>query len=318
MEIGSSRQAQVPRGSVAAERAVGELLLRLRRARSRPGVDHAALLGDADRAVFKDAMDKRKQVLESAIGISVAQFGLYRFAIRSAPRPIRVVFGFGCVSATMQYTRHRASSVTHDLLTSILNLPEESSLGNEARIILANLEGPEGPFYTSVVDESLRKQIYERALSQPLPADSSDVHPQLSLQPRLLSDMGSTPKTPASKSESTSDAPMTTPGATERTIVYTGRRDWRNAEENIDQYPALPLDENTDNLEVIPFGATPYDFAAAARGQTQEHSSSDGVRDASDGQDSAESFITPAQRRAAERAQRRHGARATRMSQAGE
>jgi hypothetical protein len=61
----------------------------------------------------------------------------------------------------------------------------QSATGNEARIILADLEGPDGPFYSAVVNPTVRRRVYELGLSNN--AGLLDVHPQLALQPRLLS-----------------------------------------------------------------------------------------------------------------------------------
>lgn len=297
-----------------AERAVGELLLRLRRARSRPGADQQALLGDAERAVFKLAMEKRQKVLEGTLGIAIAQVALYRVAIRSAPRPFRAIYGLGCFSATTQYTRQRASSVTRDMLESILNLPEESSLGNEARIILADLEGPEGPFYSSTVEESIRKTIYERALAQPRAADAGDRHPQLSLQPRLLEDMGSAPSSPAGKPVGEKAAVSVRLPAENRTVVKTGTRRATEAQDELDPiHPLPPLESHDDDIDKVHQGATPYDFAAAARAAASSQDVSRGGG-AEGNTDTTESFLTPSQQRAAERARRREAARTARMS----
>lgn len=309
------RRAGQDDGAVA-ERAVGELLLRLRRARSRPGVDHSAVLGDAERAVFKKAMEKRQKVLEGALGIAVAQMAVYSAAIRTAPRPFRALYGLGCLSATTQFTRHRASTVTRDMLSSILNLPEESSLGNEARIILADLEGPDGPIYSTTVDESVRKAIYERALAQPRSADAGDRHPQLFLQPRLLVNMGSVPASSATKPAGDRTAAVAPPPPENRTVVNTGRKAAREAQEELDPYPPLPpLESDDDGADVFPHGVAPYDFAAAARAATGV---ADVPGDSSEDRntDSTESLLTPAQRRAAERQRRRESARITRRSHA--
>lgn len=297
-----------------AERAVGELLLRLRRARSRPGANQQVLLGDAERAVFKLAMEKRQKVLEGALGIAIAQVALYRIAIRSAPRPFRAIYGFGCLSATTQYTRHRASSVTRDMLTSILNLPEESSLGNEARIILADLEGPEGPFYSSTVEESMRRTIYERAMAQPRAADKGDRHPQHSLKPRLLEDMGTEPLSRAVKPTGDTAVASAQLPVDNRIVVKTRPHRAGEVQDELDSIDLLPPLE-TDGGDIVEShqDATPYDFAAAARAAA---SSPDLSRAAGDERntDSTESLLTPSQQRAAERARRREAARVARLS----
>jgi hypothetical protein len=313
--MGDAATIATDAGKVVAERAIGELLLRLRRARSQSGVDHKSLLGEADRAVFKIAMEKRKQVLESALSLALAQFAIYRFALKSAPRPLRLAFGLGSVATTTQYTTHRASQVTADMLKSVLNLPGDSLLGNEARVILAGLEGPDGPYYASVVDESLRRQIYERALTQPRAADGSDVHPQLLLQPRLLRDMGTSP---AAKSERP-DAVLVRTAPSTRTVVNTRQKTAESSEDALEALPGFSFSSDEDSEPIAPvvfdaspddLAAAPYDFAAAARNNSQG--------DANDTGDKHESRdLSPAERRAAERAARREQARAARMQAAG-
>lgn len=299
-----------------AERAVGELLHRLRRARSLPGADQQALLGDTERAVFKLAMEKRQKVLEGSLGVAIAQMALYRFAIRSTPRPIRAIYGLGCLSATTEYSRRRASTVTRDMLTSILNLPEESSLGNEARIILADLEGPEGPLYTSTVEESIRKSIYERALAQPRAADEGDRHPQLSLQPRLLENMGSATSSPAVKPVRDGAATGTRlpAPADNRTVVKMKTRRATEVQDELDPGHLPPtLESDMDEPDDFPDRASPYDFAAAARAAAYSPDISGGAGEEGN-RGSTDGFLTPSQQRAVERARRREAARVARMS----
>jgi hypothetical protein len=303
-------QSEATPSKAVVEPAVAELLVRLRRARSRPGIDHHSLLGDADRRVFALAMDKRKQVLEGALGLVLGQWALYRVAFKQTPRPVRVAFGLGAAGVTMQYATRRATQVTHDMFVSILNLPEDSSLGNEARIVLAGLEGPDGPFYASAVAEDLRKRVYERALTQVRAADAEDVHPQLALQPRLMRGIGAAPS--AAEDSTPSLANGGSPGLQRppRTVVNTGRGP-ADEDEGIDPFPALLPEGEPDDLP-LHGGAdrTPYDFAAATRrGQGDDadarhpldHQDDDG------GSDRAETG--PGERRAAERALRRRRAK---------
>lgn len=311
--------------SAVVEPACSELLLRLRRARSRPGADQAAILGDADRAVFALSVEKRRNILEGSLGIVLAQWAFYRFGFRAAPRPVRLVYGAGACLFTMQYATHRAKKVTNEMFGSIVNLPEDSSLGNEARIILADLEGPDGPYYTASVDEELRKRIFDRTTSETRAADADDVHPQRSLRPRLLADMGSEePVRSRGWAPSLTDA-IPKRSQQNQTVVNTGRPSQRKEPEDselvevlqpLPPYPEQGMfsdaaeasaEKPRDLLDIIRVAEQQSDAGNAFRDEFAS-GPDDTLRDESSTEERL-SALPPSQRRAAERAIRRNRAR---------
>lgn len=170
--------------------AFRELLDRLRRARtlsSKP-----AEINDEERKAFEYGVSQRKRVLEHTLFLVFGQWALYRQAVSGLQsRGLRILYGVGSVVSTTAFIRNRASKVSADMFANIVTAGLDSSLGNEARIILAELEGPDGPYFRNTCRERGFEEDLVSVVAQ-IEASGDpqyDLHPQLRLKPRLLSDV---------------------------------------------------------------------------------------------------------------------------------
>lgn len=185
----STRRYDPPESVVGP--AFAELLDRLRRARLSKTPDPQ--LPNEERVLFDYGVAQRRRVLEHAIFLVFGQWIFYRqFIAQSASRAVRLSYAVGSAAASTAFLRHRARKVSLDLFAHIATADSSSALGNEARIVLAELEGPEGPYLRSVIRERGFETAFADALAtvQVPTSDTEqvDVHPQLCLKPRLLTD----------------------------------------------------------------------------------------------------------------------------------
>lgn len=184
----STRHFDPPDNVVAP--AFAELLDRLRRAQhsSAPNPD----LPQEERTLFHHGVAQRRRVLEHTLFLVFGQWVLYRQVVaRYMSRPIRLAYACGAVMSSSAFLRYRATQVTRDLFAHIATAKPTSALANEARIVLAEMEGPEGPYFRSICQSrGFQSQFAETiAAIQAVPPDDHeqvDVHPQFRLTPRLL------------------------------------------------------------------------------------------------------------------------------------
>lgn len=64
------------------------------------------------------------------------------------------MYGASSAIATVMFLKSRAAQVTNDLFTHIATQHADSSLENEARIIIAELEGPNGPYFRKICEKN--------------------------------------------------------------------------------------------------------------------------------------------------------------------
>lgn len=173
--------------------AFAELLNRLHRVRTSGTPPSQELLND-ERVLFNYGVAQRRRVLEHTVGLLFAQYLVYRQAVvkLTSSRPMRILYGTSSVIATTLFLRSRAAQVTNDLFAHIATQPTNSVLANEARIILAELEGPNGPYFQSICDKNnfqLPSDISGDSAQDnaQFAEDGGVVHPQFKLTPRLMS-----------------------------------------------------------------------------------------------------------------------------------
>lgn len=187
-----------PPESVVAP-AFGELLSRMRRARINAGGaassrSEMSMMNEDERKVFAYGIEERKRVVESTLTLVFGQWAVHRFAIRRINmRPVRLLYTAACVVGTVSYVRSRATKVSTEMFAKILSLPTSSPMANEARVILAEMEGPDGEYFRRVCREKgFVEDLYAivAALDAQEGKDIQDqnLHPQLRLRPRLLVD----------------------------------------------------------------------------------------------------------------------------------
>lgn len=172
--------------------AFSELLMRVGRARATAAGN--AALGGEERILFDYGVSQRRRVLEHTLFLVFAQWAVYRqFVSRLSSRFVRTTYGLVAFGSTAAFARYRAALVTQELFAHLITRDTDSALSNEARIILAELEGPHGPYFRSVCEERGFASQYEEAIatkeveaSGSLDHNQGALHPQLRLNPRLL------------------------------------------------------------------------------------------------------------------------------------
>ncbi len=163
--------------------ALAELFVRLRTAQGGPtggALDEG--LSASEREIFNYGKSARKGVIESTCMLIFAQWAIHRGAIRRLNRLARVSYNIACMVGTFAYVQTRARTVSTEMFARIVTLPTDSALANEARVILGELEGPDGPYFTAICSErGFAEDLYFAASE----SGDSSVHPQLRLEPRL-------------------------------------------------------------------------------------------------------------------------------------
>lgn len=176
--------------------AFSELLSRLGRARALKPTD--ATLAQEEKVIFTHGVAKRRRVLEHTVLLIFGQWLTYRQLISklTASRPLRSAYVAASCVSTSVFLRTRATQVSNDLFAHIATQDASNSLANEARIVLAELEGPSGPYFKKICDEKGFQQLLSSDSDAIFPTadDDRDVagqgnanHPQFNLSPRLLS-----------------------------------------------------------------------------------------------------------------------------------
>lgn len=170
--------------------AFRELFERLRRARL--SKSQTAQITVEERKAFEYGVAERQKVLGHSLFLVFAQWAIYRQIIsRLKSRTLRLAYAMGSVISTTTFVQRRAAKVSKDTFAHIATTNTDSALGNEARIILAELEGPEGPYFRQVCRE--HNFVTDFSMFS-LDDEQFDVHPQLRLKPRLISDMPQHPQ----------------------------------------------------------------------------------------------------------------------------
>lgn len=170
--------------------AFSELLNRLRK--TRQAGQKGSEISAEEREVFNFGVQQRKRVLEHTLFLVFGQWAVYRQGIsRLKSRGIRLAYGIGSVVSTGYFVKYRASLVTRDMFSNIVTTSTASPLGNEARIVLAELEGPDGPFFRSTCNqkgfnEDLTEVVNALDSGNEIDPNSDHLHPQFRLRPRLL------------------------------------------------------------------------------------------------------------------------------------
>lgn len=309
----STRPYEPPEEVVAP--AFRELLRRLRQARA-PGDG----LSDDERRVFESGVAERKKVLENTLTLVFAQWVVYRgLKTRVKSRVPRMLYGAAAAVGSLYYIRSRATRVSHEMFADIVALPTSSPTGNEARIVLAELEGPEGAYFRTVskdrgFHEDLESVIAALDAREGLDPHEDNLHPQLRLRPRLLQDPMSNagPGAPALQGRGAPQRGLQENKAgADQKLVLRKKRPKENERGEIERVDiataALDAGDATDGV-----WARPFDFAAAAVGVARE--SEHGEEDEWTGDDNDEKVegrrnMSPSQQRAAERKVRRERAK---------
>ncbi|CAN8061574.1 unnamed protein product [Agarophyton chilense] len=325
-----------PPDSVVAP-AFRELFDRLRRAQisnMRKGQITAE-----ERKAFEYGVAERQKVLGHSLFLVFAQWALYRQAIsRIKSRAIRLTYAMGSVVSTSWFVQRRAATVSKDTFAHIITTNMDSALGNEARIILAELEGPEGPYFRQVC----RKHDFTTDFSFiPMDDEQHDLHPQFRLKPRLLAERPPHPQIPVLRGERSEMAARSRSGARDwrKMQPQTGGTRRTREESQIDRQQTISHrtttatesrsleEERFEEMERARerrvaeghFGTepdqrdswgTPFDFSKAAKDREEAHDYDARVIDSYGFPDEERNELTPSQRRAAERRGRRLQAQA--------
>lgn len=170
--------------------ALSELMNRLARSRA-----HAASemeMSDEERKIFEYGVQERKRVLENTLFLVFGQWALYRQGVsRLKSRALRVAYGVGAFLSTAYFVGARAKRVTHEMFATIATTATTSPLGNEARVVLAELEGPDGPYFRNICrekgfEEDISTVIAALDAREGVDPTADNLHPQLRLRPRLI------------------------------------------------------------------------------------------------------------------------------------
>lgn len=305
--------------------AFSELLNRL--ARSRVHIAGGMEMSEEEQKIFDYGVSERKRVLEHTLFLVFGQWAVYRQLIsRLQSRGLRVAYGVGAVVSSGYFLGIRAKRVSHEMFATIATTATTSPLGNEARIVLAELEGPDGPYFRRICrdksfSEDLPSVIAALDAKDGIDPASDHVHPQLRLRPRLPGPQHAHDEiTRVGKARERRDmhggappdvdsrparvqrgrAYMQTADKDDRFDVDRDRRDYRESKRG-------PSRENVKEIEDDLWGK-PFDFKKAAGGAWDDNPGRDAA--ISDGPveptpNNQSDGMTPSQRRAAERRARR-------------
>lgn len=174
--------------------AFREVLDRLRR--SRMANPKPAEISADERKAFEYGVQQRKRVLEHALFLVFGQWAVYRQGVsRLKSRGLNIAYGVSSVFMTSAFVQKRAGEVSKDMFGHIVTTGIDSALANEARIVLAELEGPDGPYFKRVCRERGFNEDLSVAVAgfEQETDPVQDLHPQLRLRPRLLMDDGHPP-----------------------------------------------------------------------------------------------------------------------------
>lgn len=177
------------------EKVVGPALTELmnRLARSRTVTSKNMGMSDEERKIFDYGVAERKRVLEHTLFLVFGQWALYRQVVSKLnSRAIRFSYAAGAFVSTSYFIGARARRVSHEMFSTIATTGMQSPLGNEARIVLAELEGPEGPYFTKICrekkfNEDITGFIVALDAKEGVDPTADALHPQLRLRPRLIS-----------------------------------------------------------------------------------------------------------------------------------
>lgn len=310
--------------------ALAELIVRLRTSVGTYGSRDVSGMPSPEREVFEYGLAQRQRVLSTTAVLILGQWGLYRSVIKARipSQPLRALYVTGCVVGTMSLLQNRARAASEEMFARVITLPTTSPLANEARIILAELEGPMGPHFENVCKD----RSFTPDLHSAVKADDANVsvHPQLRLHPRLEGsqrrarrglknldninngnddDDTDNPhvlvrrRMDERQRQAESRVPLPPIHRDERKESNSSNSpgpdiQWREAE----PVPTEPVDDWNDDRV---WSSTGFDFQRAARGDTADEESKGEYEENS----SELQGLTPSQRRAHERRERRRIAR---------
>lgn len=169
--------------------ALSELNVRL--ARSRVYVRGKMEVSDEEQKIFDYGVSERKRVLEHTLFLVFGQWAVYRQAIsRLKWRGARIAYGVAAFASTSYFIGARAQRVSHEMFATIATTATSSPLGNEARVVLAELEGPDGPYFRQVCRdrgfaEDLTSVMAAKDTEEGVDPSEDHLHAQLRLRPRL-------------------------------------------------------------------------------------------------------------------------------------
>lgn len=179
--------------------AFNELIARMRRARmleGDPTRNPDGKLTDDERRIFEYGVEARKRVIEGSLTLIFGQWAVHRVVVRHRPRALRVLYTACCVGGTVMFVTRRARAVSQEMFARIVSLPTSSPMANEARVILAELEGPDGPYFRAVCREKAFGEDLHAVVATDPSADEEEahIHPQLRLRPRLAPPINRRPR----------------------------------------------------------------------------------------------------------------------------
>eukprot|EP00177_Eucheuma_denticulatum_P007928 GFKZ01014438.1.p1 GENE.GFKZ01014438.1~~GFKZ01014438.1.p1 ORF type:complete len:390 (-),score=60.30 GFKZ01014438.1:747-1916(-) len=169
--------------------AFTELMSRL--ARSRVRNPNEMGMSDEERKIFDYGVSERKRVLEHTLVLVFSQWAIYRQVVsRLQSRFLRISYGTGAFLSATYFLGARARRVSHEMFATIATTATNSPLGNEARVVLAELEGPDGPYFRKICsekgfNEDLGSVIAALDAKEGRDPTADNLHPQLRLRPRL-------------------------------------------------------------------------------------------------------------------------------------
>lgn len=181
--------------------ALSELMDRV--ARSRVYVRGEVEMSEEERKIFDYGVSERKRVLEHTLFLVFGQWAFYRQAIsRLKWRGARVAYGVTAFASTTYFIGARARRVSHEMFATIATTATSSALGNEARVVLAELEGPDGPYFRQVCRdrgfaEDLTSVMAAKDAEENVDPAGDHLHAQLRLRPRLPARVGVAMQHPA-------------------------------------------------------------------------------------------------------------------------
>lgn len=169
--------------------ALTELMNRLARSRTRATSEKS--MSDEERKIFEYGVRERKRVLEHTLFLVFGQWALYRQGVsKLKSRALRMAYGIGAFMSTSYFIGARAKRVSHEMFATIATTATTSPLGNEARVVLAEMEGPDGPYFRKICrekgfEEDIGSVIAALDAKEGVDPTADSLHPQLRLRPRL-------------------------------------------------------------------------------------------------------------------------------------
>lgn len=165
------------------EPVIAVLMPRIQSKYSTSGVKDSNL--HEERQLYEWNINEIKAIDRYILRTQIASWAAHHYVVRRRSNWILSLACFlGCQLISILGWTLRDRKHKDELLARFVTLPTTSAIGNEARIILAELEGPDGLYFRA----ACREKGFMLHFDDDVITSSfyTGEHPQLSLQPRLL------------------------------------------------------------------------------------------------------------------------------------